>query len=42
MDARKGKVMVSCGSKQAHSQSKGSPDHKIVNCAVCAAGTALP
>ena len=30
------------GPKQAHSQSKGSRDHITVNCAISAAGTALP
>ena len=42
MDLRQGKVVVSHGSKQAHSQSKGSRDHITVNCAISAAGSALP
>ena len=42
MDLRQGKVVVSRGSKQAHSQSKGSRDHITVNCAISLAGAALP
>ena len=42
MGLRQGKVVVSRGSKQAHSQSKGSRDHITVTCAISAAGTALP
>ena len=42
MDLRQGKVVVSCGSKQAHSQSKGSHDHITIDCAISASGTALP
>ena len=37
-----GKVVVSHGSKQAHSQSKCLHDHQSVNCAISAAGAALP
>ena len=42
MDLRQGKVVVSRGSKQAHSQSKGSHDHITVDCAISTAETALP
>ena len=42
MDLRQGKVVVSHGSKQAHSQSKGSCDHITINCPISAAGAALP
>ena len=41
MDLRQGKVVVSCGSEQAHSQSKELHDHITINYAVSAAGTAL-
>ena len=37
MDLRQGKVVVSHGSKQAHSQSKGSRDDITINCAAGAA-----
>ena len=42
MDLRQGKIVVSHGSKQAHSQSKGSHDHITINCAISAEGAALP
>ena len=42
MDLREGKIVVSHGFKQAHSQSKGSCDHITVNCAISVAGAALP
>ena len=42
MDLRQGKIVVSHGSKQAHSQSKGSHDHTTINCAISVAGAALP
>ena len=42
MDLRQGKVAVSHGSKSTHYQSKALPDHITINCAVRAAGTALP
>ena len=41
-DWRQDKVVVFCGSKQAHSRSKGLRDHITINCAVSTAGTALP
>ena len=41
MDLRQGKVVVSHGSKQAHSQSKGSRDHITINCAISTAGATL-
>ena len=42
MDLRQGKVMVSRGSKHAHSQPKVSRDHITINCAVSAAEAVLP
>ena len=42
VDLRQGRVVVSCGSKQAHFQSKGSRDHITVNCGISVAGAALP
>ena len=42
MDIRQGKVVISRGSKHAHSQSKGSRDHITVNCCVSANGASLP
>ena len=42
MDLRQYKAVVSSGSMQAHSQSKGLHDHITVNGTVSAAGTALP
>ena len=41
-DWRQDKVVVFCGSKQAHSQLKGLRDHITINCAVSTAGTVLP
>ena len=40
-DWRQDKIVGFCGSKQAHSQSKGLHDH-IINCAVSTVETALP
>ena len=42
MDLRQGKVVVSHGYKQAHSQSKGSHNHITIDCTISTAGTALP
>ena len=42
MDIRQGKVVVTKGSKQAHSMSKGTRDHITVNCCVNANGEYIP
>ena len=42
IDLRQGKTVVSHGSKQAHSQSKGLHDHITTDCAISTAGAALP
>ena len=39
-EAKQSKVF--CSSRRAYSQSKSSLNYKIVNCAICAAGAALP
>ena len=42
MSLKKGKVVVTKGTTNAHSMEKGSKDHITVNCCINAAGTALP
>ena len=42
MDIQQGKVVVTMGSKQAHSMSNGTRDHILVNCCINANGECIP